>query len=234
MKSQALKKVEGLRKLPIFPLPIVLLPNEILPLHIFEPKYRKMLKDIELTSNLFGVSYLSSEDALKSRKPPIGSVGCVTEIHEIQQLPDGRSNILTIGLIRYTIEEYVETNEPYLIAAVSYFEDEEEDMEKVTPLADEVFQTFVRIAKIAQEISGEREKLPEIPQAEPQTLSFLIGAAFNLPPEEKYALLETRSTYERLLKLSEKLKEIIRRIETTSETLKIAQLNGHAQRKIDI
>lgn len=234
MKSEAMRKVEGLNKIPIFPLPLVLFPNEILPLHIFEPRYRKMIKDIELTRNLFGISYFSQEDALKLDRPCIGSIGCVTEVHEIQMLPDGRSNILTIGLIRYVIERYVETSEPYLIAQVLYFEDEEEDAEVLGPLADEVFQNFIKIAKIAHEISGEKEKLPEIPKAEPQLLSFLIGAAFNLPPQEKYALLETRLTSDRLLKLSRKLKEVAVKLEITAKTVKKAQSNGHAQRKIEL
>lgn len=232
--SEALRRVAGISKIPIFPLPIVLLPNEILPLHIFEPRYRKMLRDVEHTNNLFGVSYFSAEDALKSDRPEIGSIGCVTEVREIQRLPDGRSNILTIGLIRYVIESYVDAGEPYLVAEVSFFEDEEEDRELLEPLADEVFQTFIKIAQMAHEISGEREKLPEIPQAEPQMLSFLIGAAFNLPPEEKYKLLQMRSTFERLSWLSEKLKEIVKRVEITAKTTKISQSNGHAQRKIEL
>ncbi|MDQ3042945.1 MAG: peptidase, partial [Acidobacteriota bacterium] len=46
--SEALEKVSGIKHLPLFPLPLVLLPNELLPLHIFEPRYRQMLKDIAL------------------------------------------------------------------------------------------------------------------------------------------------------------------------------------------
>jgi ATP-dependent Lon protease len=231
--SEALGKLQELNQLPIFPLPIVLFPNELLPLHIFEPRYKKMLEDIQEGNNIFGISYFRAEEAVTSNRPPIGSIGCATEVKEIQRLPDGRSNILTIGLARYIIERYVDCSKPYLIAEVSYFEDDEEDEELLKPLADEVFQTFVKIAKMAHELSGEREKMPEIPPAEPQILSFLIGASFNLSPEEKYKLLQTRSTFERLSHLSEKLKEIITRIETTAKTVKVAQSNGHAGRKIE-
>lgn len=54
--SEATDKVEGITQLPLFPLPLVLLPNELLPLHVFEPRYRQLLKDIELKRNMFGIS----------------------------------------------------------------------------------------------------------------------------------------------------------------------------------
>jgi ATP-dependent Lon protease len=231
--SDALDKVAGVTQMPLFPLPVVLLPNELLPLHIFEPRYRKMIKDVQITNNLFGICYFESEGAEFS-KPPIGSVGCVAELREVQPLEDGRSNILTVGVIRCVLEEYAETDEPYLIGEVSYFEDETEDLNVLEPLADEVFALFMRVAKAAHELSGERGKMPEIPQAEPQMLSFLIAAAFNLAPEEKYKLLEIRSTSERLTELREKLKQTVEKIEATAEINKVAKLNGHSNKPIKL
>src|SRR6516225_4062314 len=124
--NEALDKVRGLRELPLFPLPVVLFPGVPLPLHIFEPRYRKMLADIHATGNLFGLSYF---DQKKSRAeiPPAGHVGCAAEVTETQKLPDGRSNILAVGLIRYRVEDYVEQSEPYLVARVSFFADDEEE-----------------------------------------------------------------------------------------------------------
>jgi Lon protease-like protein len=235
--SEAMEKVLKFTQIPIFPLPVVLFPNEILPLHIFEPRYRKMVKDIQFTTNnLFGVSYLSPETSISPSQPipMVGTIGCVAEMREIQMLPDGRSNILTIGVVRYRIEEYVKSDEPYLVASVSYFEDDEEDVELLKPIADEVFELFVKIARMAHEFSREKGELPELPQTEPQTLSFLIGAAFNLPAEEKYELLKLRSTSERLQRLREKLKEIIERVKSATKIAKVAQTNGHGQKKIDI
>ena len=57
--SEALDKVRGLRELPIFPLPVVLFPGMPMPLHIFEPRYRKMLADIRAGDSLFGLSYFA-------------------------------------------------------------------------------------------------------------------------------------------------------------------------------
>lgn len=231
--SEATEKVLGVKRLPIFPLPLVLFPNELLPLHIFEERYRKMLKNVQLGNNLFGVSYF---DAAESdwEKPEVGSFGCVTEVREVQTLEDGRSNILTIGVIRYEIEDYVDSDEPYLMAKVSFFEDFEEAKEIIDPLADKVFDLFKRVAAAAQELSGHQGRLPELPQAEPQMLSFLVAAAFNLPNEVKSQLLETRSTIERLDKMEDILKQAVVQIEESAAVNKVAKTNGHTNKKIDL
>ena len=127
--SDAMQKIEGIRHLPIFPLPLVLLPNELLPLHIFEPRYRKMLKDVQHEQNIMGISFFDSGDESSGEQPEPGTIGCAAEIQEVQELPDGRSNILTTGLIRYRLLDYVDAGEPYLVAEVEFFKDEPDDEE---------------------------------------------------------------------------------------------------------
>ncbi|MFN2390414.1 MAG: LON peptidase substrate-binding domain-containing protein [Pyrinomonadaceae bacterium] len=232
--SEALEKVSGIKHLPLFPLPLVLLPNELLPLHIFEPRYRQMLKDIGLEKNLFGVSYFDPQNEILAKKPETGTVGCVAEVRENQLLPDGRSNILTIGVIRYRLIDYIEAGEPYLIGDVEFFEDFDEEAELLNPLADEVYLLFKRIAKAAHKLSGERGTLPDVPQSEPQALSFLVTAAFNLEPDLKYKLLETRSTVERLQQLREILVQAVGKMEESAEINKIAKTNGHSNKKIEL
>src|SRR5215510_12853380 len=144
--SEASDKVLGLHELPLFPLPVVLFPGVPLPLHIFEPRYRQMLSDIRLAKNLFGLAYFDPTSA-ESDAPPAGHIGCVAEVTEVQTFPDGRSNILTFGVIRYRIDSYVERGDPYLIAEVSYFEDDEENEEMLAAPALEVAETFTRIAQ---------------------------------------------------------------------------------------
>ena len=231
--SEASEKVEGIRHLPLFPLPLVLLPNELLPLHIFEPRYRQLIKDIGLERNLFGVTYFSSEESL-IEKPPVDTIGCVAEVREIQNLPDGRSNILSVGVIRFRLIDYVESGDPYLVGDVEFFEDDEADEAILNPLADEVFRLFKRIAKAAHKLSGERGRFPEIPQAEPQALSFLVTAAFNLEPEMKYKMIEMRSTVERLERLREILRQTVGKMEESADIHKISQTNGHSNKKIDL
>jgi ATP-dependent Lon protease len=231
--SELLENLNDIKHLPIFPLPIVLLPNELLPLHIFEPRYRKMLKDIKLDNNFFGLTYFDPEKS-DSSLPEAGSLGCVAQVRETNMLPDGRSNILTVGVIRYRLESYVEIDEPYLMAEVTVFEDYEENLELLQPLADEVFALFKRVAQAAHELSGARGALPDIPQADPQMLSFLVAAAFSLEVETKYGFMEMRSTIERLKKLGEILKQAVAKIEAGAEINKVAKTNGHSNKKIDL
>jgi len=231
--SDALEKVSGIKQLPLFPLPLVLLPNELLPLHIFEPRYRQMLKDVALDTNMFGISYFNpTGDFIE--KPALGSVGCVAEVRQAQTLPDGRTKILTAGVVRYRLIDYVDGNESYLLSDVEFFEDEKEDEAVLNPLADEVFMLFRRIALAAHKLSGERGTFPDVSQTEPEPLSFLVTAAFNLEPDLKYQLLETRSTIERLERLKEILVQTVGKMEESAEIHKIARTNGHSNKKIDI
>jgi Lon protease-like protein len=231
--SEMLEKVRGVKFLPLFPLPVVLMPFEIMPLHIFEPRYRQMLKDAQIGNKLFGLSYFDGQNA-SSTAPEIGSIGCVAEIRDVQAMEDGRSNILTVGIIRYLLEEIIQADEPYMVGEVSYFEDDEENTDEIAPLADEVFAMFIRIAGAAHELSGERGRFPDISQAEPQQLSFLVAASFSLDTEIKYELLQMRSTTKRLEKLREMLKPMVANIEERADINKIAKTNGHSKKKINL
>jgi Lon protease-like protein len=231
--SEASEKVKSIKHLPLFPLPLVLLPNELLPLHVFEPRYRQMLKDVALDKNMFGISFFNPQDSF-NEKPQAGTVGCVAEVRETQAMPDGRSNIMTIGVIRYRLLDYIEAGEPYLVGDVEFFEDFEEDENVLNPLSDEVFALFKRIARAAHKLGGERGTLPEIPQTEPQALSFLITAAFNLEADLKYQMLETRSTVRRLTKMREILVQAVDKMEESAEVNKIAKSNGYSKKKINI
>ncbi len=231
--SDAAEKVRALTHIPIFPLPLVLLPGEMLPLHIFEPRYRQMLEDIEAERNLFGVSLFESGEGFTDR-PEIGSLGCVAEVREAQPAEEGRSNILTFGVIRYRIVDYVDRGTPYLLAEVEFFEDSGDDEAEVEKASDEIFELFERVAKAAFDLSGNRGKFPEIQRSDPERLSFLVTAAFNLENELKYELIELESTLERFNKLKEILKSAVGRMEDSASIHKVAQTNGHSKKKIDL
>jgi len=231
--SEATDKVRGQHELPLFPLPVVLFPGVPLPLHIFEPRYRQMLSDIQLAKNLFGLAYFDPSSA-ESEVPPAGHIGCVAEVTEVQTFPDGRSNILTLGVIRYRMESYVERGDPYLVARVSYFEDDEEDEQILAAPSREVAETFTRIAQAVRTINDERATLPDISDTEPQRLSFLVAAAMEIDAEVKQELLELRSTSERLERLRAMLNIAVQGYEERARIHELAKGNGHGGRRIDI
>lgn len=231
--SDASEKVLGIKHLPLFPLPLVLLPNEILPLHIFEPRYQKLFKDIALEKNIFGVTLFDPQESFID-KPIVGSIGCAAEVRESQALPDGRSNILTHGLLRYRLLEYVDAGEPYLIGDVEFFEDEPQNPVELNLLTDEVYNLFVRVAKAAHQMSGRQNPFPEIPRADAEHLSFVVTAAFNLENNLKYEFLEMRSTVERLERLRGILLQAVGTMEESAAIQKAAQSNGHSKKKIDV
>ena len=83
-------------------------------------------------------------------------------------------------------------------------------------------------------MSDNRGAFPEIPKTDPEQLSFLITAAFNLDNELKYKLLETHSTTDRLSKLKEILEQTVNKMEESADIHKISQTNGHTNKKLDI
>ncbi len=231
--SEALDKVRGLRELPIFPLPVVLFPGMPMPLHIFEERYRKMLADIRAGNNFFGLSYFDASTSEKEL-PPAGHIGCVAEVTESQALPDGRSNILAVGVVRYEAETYVERGDPYLVVRPNYFEDENETESSLMKDSREVANMFMRVANSIRVLNDERGNLPDIGDTDPQKLSFLVAAAMELEIETKQQLLELRSTSERLHRLQDLLARVVNNYEERARLHSIAKGNGHAGKKIDL
>jgi ATP-dependent Lon protease len=231
--TEAMDKVRGVTELPVFPLPVVLFPGVPLPLHIFESRYRQLLLDIRITNNLFGVAYFDPSTT-SNDVPTAGHIGCVAEVTETQAFPDGRSNILTVGVIRYRIDSYVERGEPYLVAKVSYFEDDEEDENTLAGPTKEVADTFTRIAQAVRMINDERTSLPDISNTEPQRLSFLVAAAMEIEADVKQELLEMRSTLTRLDRLRGMLSQAVKGYEERARIHELAKGNGHGGKRIDL
>jgi len=231
--SELLDRVKGIKQIPLFPLPLVLAPLEILPLHIFEPRYREMLEDAQAGNQLFGVHFFEPSNEFE-RNPAVGTVGCVTEIRDAQTMEDGRSNILTNGLVRYRLNDVIDGEKPYLIGEVEFFEDDPGDESETLRLADAVFVLFTRIAKAAFKMSGSRGRFPVIERAEPEPMSFLVAAALNLENEKKYQLLEITSTAQRLSRLNKLLTLAADQMEASAEIHEVSRTNGHSKKKIDL
>ena len=184
----------AVRELPLFPLPeVVLFPNEVLPLHIFESRYRMMLKSVLETDSLFGV--IKWDPETKS----MAKVGCCAHIIKHQTSDDGRSNIITIGQQRFQILDIIRST-PYYSAMVSWIDDNNiENLNDLDLLRDSVTQALNDVVNLTSKLTNSQKVLPDKLPNNPLELSFWIGAHLGGPvADEQQRLLEERDTYSRL------------------------------------
>ena len=182
------------RELPLFLLPdVVLFPKEILPLHIFESRYRIMLQSALESDKRFGVlRWDPSEKRMEQ-------VGCCAEIIKHQTSQDGRSNIITMGQQRFRILDIIRET-PFPTAMVGWIEDESvEDPDHLKELAESVKIALKDVVALTGKLTDSDTTLPEdLPQL-PRELSYWIGAHLGGPvAEEQQHLLEMVDTTKRL------------------------------------
>jgi len=191
----------SVRELPLFPLPdLVLFPSEVLPLHIFESRYRMMLKSVLETDSMFGV--IKWDPNTKS----MANVGCCAHIIKHQTSDDGRSNIITIGQQRFQILEITRTT-PYYSAMVSWIDDTSvQSLENLDKLRDSVIEALKDVVTLTSKLTNSQRLLPDKLPKNPMELSFWIGAHLGgAVSNEQQKLLEERDTYLRLEKEYEML-----------------------------
>ena len=175
-------------QLALFPLGLVLLPSTPLPLHIFEQRYRLMISECIEHGTSFGVVY--------SGHGSTQTIGCAARIERvIKRYKDGRIDILCLGERRFRTRATDSTSEPWLSAAVDFFEDRDLDRrDELTQLArDAVKQLELYAAVVGGSI--EREALLEL---SPQQLSFVAAASSMFSLEQRQLLLELQSAVKRL------------------------------------
>jgi ATP-dependent Lon protease len=216
------------RVIPIFPLAHVQFPGALTPLHIFEPRYRKLLKDVMDRDKVFGIIYRDEEMPVETERLPLGSVGCTVEVAVVQGMPDGRSNILCVGERRYHLLNYVE-GEPYLQAEVELFDDEpvSEDLSSEMEQAKNLFQRWlIANRKLKDDSDRESGEVPELPD-DAQALSFIVSAYLEIEAKAKQRLLELTDTETRLRQVNDILKKLTDEYERRAATHQVARTNGH-------
>src|SRR4026207_1608362 len=112
-----LESLERLEALPIFPLATVLFPGAVMPLHIFEERYKQMIRFATDNDGLFGLSYRADAQVDVDTFLDPGSVGCLARISASMPLEEGKVNLIAVGVVRYRI---IELNQlvPFLLARV--------------------------------------------------------------------------------------------------------------------
>jgi ATP-dependent Lon protease len=185
----------SVRELPLFPLPeVVLFPNQSLPLHIFEFRYRMMINTVLEGDRTFGVLMWDSE-----RNRPM-NVGCSAKILQYHRLPDDRFKILTVGQQRFRVLEYTRET-PYRVGLVEFIDDNPGD-DSPYLLATEVRELLDDVVRLSQKLTEQEIELPQIPRS-PIELSYWIASNFHGASVEQQALLETQDTAARLRREAE-------------------------------
>jgi Lon protease-like protein len=214
------------RLIPLFPLPLVLFPKAPLPLHIFEPRYRRLVTDCLAGDRLLGI--ICNPENASERDIPSGTVGCVAHIDTVEELPDGRSNILVSGVSRFTLQRFVADPAPYNVAEISSVEDVAEPHDVLVPLGMTAGALFERVGKSARAIADDAAPLPELP-ADPVFLSFAIAQYVDLDLDLKQSLLASQSPSQRLRQLIALLSGVVDRVEARAVVHVRARGNGHGR-----
>ena len=184
----------SVRELPLFPLPdVVLFPQEVLPLHIFESRYRIMLQSVLETDSMFGV--VKFDPNTKN----MAKIGCCAQVIKPHTAEDGRSNIITLGQQRFQVLEIVRST-PFCSAMVTWINDDNIDnLQKLDSLKDSVTEALSDVINLTGKLTNTKNKVPDKLPNNPMELSFWIGAHLGGPvAEEQQRLLEERNTFTRL------------------------------------
>ncbi len=205
--------------IPLFPLPnLVLFPNVILPLHIFEERYKEMINTCMQNSAVFGLVLL--RDGAEESEETIHRAGTTARVIEAERLADGRMNILCRAEDRFRILHFV-GQLPYWKGTVEVFEDAPASEAVLTPLVEEVKSLYKRAFELSVRLNAVKPGDLQLPDS-PADLSFMIAYALDIDPEEKQKLLEMRSTEERLRALSLHSDDAVRKLEQRLIHMKIA------------
>ena len=184
----------SVRELPLFPLPeVVLFPQEVLPLHIFESRYRIMLQTVLEADSRFGI--VRSNPATKQ----IADVGCCAQIVKHQTSEDGRSNIVTVGQQRFRILEIIR-EAPFYSAMVTWIDDNSvDDQDELTALSSSVLLALKDVVSLTGKLTDSERSLPEGLPEIPRELSFWIASHLGgSVADEQQSLLEMLDTKTRL------------------------------------
>jgi len=184
----------AVRELPLFPLPdVVLFPQEVLPLHIFEPRYRMLLRTVMAEDRRFGVVRWDPQEQR------MADVGCCAEIIHCQTQEDDRSNIVTMGQQRFRVLDIVR-EAPFRVGLVSWIEDEPHpDHDGLKALATEVRTALRDVLELTGKLVGKPAVVPSDLPDLPRELSFWIGAHLGGPvADHQQQLLELTDTETRL------------------------------------
>jgi Lon protease-like protein len=196
--------------IPLFPLDVVLFPGTVLPLHIFEPRYKEMISECQAKNQTFGV--------VRVLEQGLAEVGCTAEIVTVvKEYPDGRLDLVTEGRKRFELLA-INQDRSYLQAEVQFIEDVAGSApNSETARAVELHSQLLAAAGAEQDLSA----------ADTATISFYLAGSLPLDLDFKQKLLALRSESERLSSLIPYLESILPKLRRAANAREKAGGNGH-------
>jgi Lon protease-like protein len=204
----------ALRRLPLFPLEdVVLFPHSMIPVHIFEARYRKMVRDALASNRLIAISLqLEKEDPGGGAAPRVATVASVGELVLAQELPDGRFNLVVRGRARIGIDAELPSDEPYRLIAAHEIPDDLSTEGSEIDEADTALRALV--TGLAESIPNGGDLLKHVAAAQdtPAALANVIAASLVADTMTRQHLLETTDVFARLERLSTEVVALIDRV----------------------
>jgi len=203
---------EAGRELPIFELPVVILPGELMPLHIFEERYKRMIGHCLEAEEPFGIVF-RDEDGSARR------IGCTARVTEVTEaFEDGHIDVIVTGEEPFRVLDRFEASE-YPSGEIEPIDVAAETVDEPGEVADIARDAF---AQLVERVSGEA---PDHDQLAGQD-AYSLAARVELPAETKQRLLELRSEPERMRLLGRALKALVDAVERSQEIAERAKMNG--------
>ena len=203
----------ALDHLPMFPLPgLVLLPNTFVPLHIFEPRYRKLTADVIEGGRLMALAYQLGEEHEFDGPPPVAPIAGVGEVVMAQKLPDGRYHIVLRGRARVRIMRELPSKKPYRIVQATEIPDEQGGSE--IDLLDAEASLRAQTASLADALPEKGELLKQVVAAQSTAASLVDVVASTLISDARLRqqLLEMPDVGHRLARVSSEVAALCARL----------------------
>jgi Lon protease-like protein len=209
--------------LPLFPLGhTVLFPGIVLPLHVFEERYRELVRTLVAQEDpgprRFGVVAIRQGwEVGADGASALHEVGCAAELRRVSRYPDGRFDIVTVGSDRFRLVGVDRGSRPYLVGSVDWLPGDPPDDGEAGLLVGKVGTLFADYAAATAAVRAggpEVSELPELPE-DPSALSYLVASSAVLALEDRQALLEAGTAAARLraeLRLLKRETTMVRRL----------------------
>jgi Lon protease-like protein len=212
-------------ELPLFPLNTVLFPGALLPLHVFEDRYKVMVAQCLEERRPFGVLLIRKGFEVGETAEPF-DVGTTAHIARVDELEEGKMNLVCLGGKRFRTVRLV-SEDPYLTGEVEFLSSTSADDPKAKELSDDAGSLFAEYVRLYLAMSNQWARSLEMP-GEPDGLADFIGARLGVAPQVKQRLLEELSARTRLALEVQILGEAIREMTPRVDEARVMRWHGFA------